>query len=79
LQAVVVRQSWTPLPIFELIQRSGNVPQSEMDRTFNLGIGMIVVVDYDETDALVTALNEAGHPAAEIGKLQPGPPDVLII
>ena len=79
LQALVVRQSWTPLPIFELIQRVGDVSQPEMDRVFNMGIGMIVVVDYDESDEVVAALNAAGHPAAEIGKLQAGPHDVQII
>lgn len=79
LQALVVRQSWTPLPIFSLIQECGGIPQPEMDRAFNMGVGMIVVVDYDEADALTLALGEAGLHAAEIGKLQNGANDVQII
>lgn len=79
LQALIVRSTWTPLPIFDLIQQTGGVPQFDMDRTFNLGIGMVLVVDYDDCDAVVRALNERGHHAAEIGKLQAGAHDVQIV
>jgi phosphoribosylformylglycinamidine cyclo-ligase len=44
LDAVVDRASWTPPPIFELIADLGAVPQSEMERTFNLGVGMVAVL-----------------------------------
>ena len=42
--AIVEIGSWPVLPIFEHLQKIGNVPQEEMLRTFNMGIGMILVV-----------------------------------
>ena len=42
--AIVEMASWPVLPIFEHLQKIGNVPQDEMLRTFNMGIGMILVV-----------------------------------
>jgi phosphoribosylformylglycinamidine cyclo-ligase len=43
-QAVVHRNSWPVLPIFSLLQDKGNIPEAEMLRTFNNGIGLVVVV-----------------------------------
>ncbi|MFZ5450467.1 MAG: phosphoribosylformylglycinamidine cyclo-ligase [Thermodesulfobacteriota bacterium] len=43
-QAVIQRQSWTVPPIFNFIQEKGNIPEEEMLRTFNNGIGMVMVV-----------------------------------
>lgn len=79
VQAVVERRSWTPLPIFRLIQASGNVPDSEMFRTFNMGVGMILVVDRDAAAGVVQQLNQSGEAAAVIGYLQKGSRDVQIL
>ena len=43
--AIIQKKTWKPLPIFKLIQKLGNVPDEEMYRVFNMGIGMVVVVD----------------------------------
>ena len=43
--AVINKKSWTPLPVFRLIQRLGQVPEDEMYHVFNMGIGMVAVVD----------------------------------
>ena len=58
LSARLDRGSWTPPPVFGLVQAKGKVEQAEMDRTFNMGIGMVAVVpavDVDRTLALLTA------------------------
>lgn len=44
LAAVIVKKMWTPLAIFKLIQKMGNVPDAEMYRVFNMGIGMVAVI-----------------------------------
>jgi phosphoribosylformylglycinamidine cyclo-ligase len=51
--------SWRVPPIFSLIQARGDIPDEEMVRTFNLGIGMTAVVRPEQTDAALTALPEA--------------------
>ena len=44
VSVVIHKSSWRPLPIFRLIQRLGNVPDEEMYRTFNMGMGMVLLV-----------------------------------
>ena len=77
-QAVIERRSWMPLPIFRLIQDVGQVPESEMFRAFNMGIGMILIVDKDAAAGILQRLNQAGEAAAVIGYLQTGSQDVQI-
>jgi phosphoribosylformylglycinamidine cyclo-ligase len=43
--AVINKQSWKPLPVFRVIQDLGNVPDEEMYRVFNMGIGMVVIIN----------------------------------
>jgi len=78
-QAIIERRSWSPLPIFRLIQDTGGVPDVEMYRTFNMGIGMVLLVDKEFAAAVVQRLNESGEAAAIIGSVQKGPNDVQII
>lgn len=52
-QAQVDTRRWNPLPLFELIQSRGNVSPDEMFRVFNMGVGMIAVVDDDLADTIV--------------------------
>lgn len=79
IQVVIEKRTWTPLPIFQLIQKMGNVPESDMYRTFNMGIGMVLFVDRDAAPAIVQRLIQFGEAAAVIGSLQKGPHDVQII
>ena len=53
------RQAWTVPPIFQLIQRRGNVAQGEMYRVFNMGIGMVLICSPDNVDRITGALPEA--------------------
>ncbi len=50
--ARIDRSTWEVPPLFNLIQRTGDVDEAEMYRTFNMGVGMILVVAFDEADAL---------------------------
>ncbi|HRI45011.1 MAG TPA: phosphoribosylformylglycinamidine cyclo-ligase [Fimbriimonadaceae bacterium] len=77
--AMIDRRSWVVPPIFKLIQECGSVSDQEMYRTFNMGIGMVAVVEKDSVSTIVQGLNDAGVPAAVIGELQKGSRDVQVI
>jgi len=68
-----IRVDWTSWPrpaIFKLIQKLGAVPEEDMRRTFNLGIGMILVVAPENTDAVRLAIENAGEEARVIGTIE---------
>jgi phosphoribosylformylglycinamidine cyclo-ligase len=65
-------------PIFTLLQEWGGVAWPEMYRTFNMGIGMILVVPADEADAVRRDLSERGEQSSVIGQVTPGERDVSI-
>ncbi len=79
VKAVIEKRSWTPLPIFQLIQATGDIPDQEMYRAFNMGIGMVLFVDRMAAPAVVQRLNQAGETAAIIGEVQSGSQDVQIL
>ncbi|MFC6880492.1 MULTISPECIES: phosphoribosylformylglycinamidine cyclo-ligase [Actinomadura] len=72
VDAVLDRSSWTVPPIFEVIRAYGRVAGPEMDRTFNLGVGMAAIVAPDEADAALRLLAERGVPAWRLGEIVPG-------
>lgn len=59
LTARVNKAAWEPLPLFRWIQEAGKVPEAEMFRTFNMGVGMIAVVDRSQVDAALAAASDA--------------------
>jgi phosphoribosylformylglycinamidine cyclo-ligase len=61
--------SWPVLPIFEHLQALGQVPQDEMLRTFNMGVGLIVVVPGDKFGKAKTLLNRAEEKFHVIGRV----------
>ena len=63
LVARIDRSTWTPEPIFELIASRGQVAPEEMERTFNLGVGMVAVVPPDAADGAVAMLGKHGEQA----------------
>ncbi|MEE9515071.1 MAG: phosphoribosylformylglycinamidine cyclo-ligase [Candidatus Brocadiales bacterium] len=68
----IEKKLWTPQPIFTLVKTLGDVPEDEMFRVFNMGIGMVVIVkDYYE-DSIIRQLRSAGQDAAIIGKVVRG-------
>ena len=69
--------NWPNLPVFEVIQQIGKVEIHEMYRTFNMGIGYIIVVRENDKDTAMKILNEYEDiPAYEIGQIIEGPCDV---
>ncbi len=64
--------AWAPLPVFQWIARTGGVDEREMLRTFNCGIGMIVVVPEASADATMRILSEAGEKVSRLGRLVKG-------
>jgi phosphoribosylformylglycinamidine cyclo-ligase len=72
VDAVLRRSSWTPPAIFALLQRYGDVPQGEMDKTFNLGVGMAAIVPADRADEALRLLAERDVPAWILGEVVPG-------
>ncbi|WP_417219928.1 phosphoribosylformylglycinamidine cyclo-ligase [Arthrobacter sp.] len=63
LMATVDRSTWSLPAIFSLIGGLGSVPLADLERTLNLGVGMIAIVDGDAAQAAVSRLNERGLPA----------------
>jgi len=62
--------SWERPPIFKLIQEIGNVPEEDMRSTFNLGIGLIAIVDVDKAHKFRKIAAENGEKCFEIGIVQ---------
>ena len=60
--------AWPQLPIFDLLRQWGNVDAHEMYRTFNMGIGMIMIVDANDVDGIMKNLADRGEKAYIIGK-----------
>ncbi|MGQ9557769.1 MAG: phosphoribosylformylglycinamidine cyclo-ligase [Desulfurispora sp.] len=69
--------SWPVPPVFDLIARIGRVEQTEMRRTFNMGIGMVLVVDAGQADDVLSRLIQSGVRAAWIGQIVPGDGTVI--
>ncbi|XVQ85261.1 phosphoribosylformylglycinamidine cyclo-ligase [Microbispora siamensis] len=72
VDALLDRSSWTPPAIFEVLAGRGGVPQEEMDKTFNLGVGMCAIVPAAEADKALALLNGRGLPAWVLGEVVPG-------
>jgi phosphoribosylformylglycinamidine cyclo-ligase len=75
----IERRTWPIPPIFSLIQERGNVPDPEMFRTFNMGIGYVAIVAAEQAPALAHRLNAAGESAYIIGDVHRGVHEVDIM
>lgn len=71
-RAWIDRRAWIRPPIFGLIARLGRISQEEMDRTFNNGLGMILVVGKTRVDPIVASLKKMGEQAFVIGEIRKG-------
>jgi len=78
LDATVDRATWTPQPVFDLVARTGRVAAAEMDRTFNLGVGMVAVVDAADADRALGVLREREVPAWVLGEVTVGTGSVTL-
>ena len=74
----VERGSWPVLPVFKLMQKLGNVADAEMFRTFNMGVGMVIITAPADAAAVKTHLAERGEAVYEIGRVTEGNREVVI-
>jgi len=78
MEVVLQRRSWARDPVFDWLAATGRIAAAEMYRTFNCGIGMIVVVAPANVDAALASLQASGETAAIIGSIGRGSRGVLI-
>lgn len=71
--------SWPVLPVYDLMQKIGNVPREEMLRTFNLGLGMIVVTSPQYADRVRDEFTQAGEKFYEVGQVVEGDGKVIFV
>ena len=72
-QGVEIQEnSWEKPPVFNFLEKWGNVPHSEMFNIFNMGIGMILIVKPEDVSATMEILTNCGETAYEIGKVVEG-------
>jgi len=79
LDAIVDRSTWAPLPIFDLIADLGGVPAPEMERTFNLGVGMVAVVPPEQAADALSLAETRGLYAWRVGHTELGTGSVRMI
>ena len=70
--------SWPVLPIFKLMQEIGNVSETEMYRTFNMGVGMVVVTSAQDRAAVESHLQQQDASVYKIGSVNKGNREVSI-
>ena len=78
ISAKIQRKDVQVLPIFDLIAKTGNIPDRDMFNTFNMGVGMTVVVDKNDVDAAIAAIKAAGEDAYVLGELVDSDEGVII-
>ena len=72
VDAVLDRATWRPGPIFALLAERGNVPAPEMERTFNMGVGMVAIVSPQDSDKALDLLSARGLSAWVVGEVTAG-------
>lgn len=78
LNAVIHKGSWEVLPIFNLIQEKGDIAEHDMFNTYNMGVGMAVIVDGKDADKTIALMKEFGIKASVIGEMSEGDHSVVI-
>ncbi len=79
LSAEINRRSWPNLPVFEFLQKTGNIEGAEMFSAFNMGIGYIIVVSVDDADKIMADLAQPEQQAYRIGHVTRGDEKVRLV
>ena len=79
LCARIERKAVRVLPIFDLIAGAGKIPERDMFNTFNMGVGMTVVVSAADADRSLSLLRESGEEAYVLGEIVPGGEDKVVL
>lgn len=69
LTAALDKKSWPVQPVFQLIARMGNVPEDEMFLTFNMGLGLLLIVHPDDADRALKELSASGEKVYRVGHI----------
>ncbi len=79
-RARIDKSSWQLPEVFQWLQQHGNVEQQEMYRTFNCGVGMVLVMNAEDADQAIEILTAAGEQAWRLGEIvsSAGEPDVVV-
>ncbi|WP_035738184.1 phosphoribosylformylglycinamidine cyclo-ligase [Glycomyces arizonensis] len=72
VSVAVDRSTWTPNPVFDVVQRTGGIGDEEMERTFNMGVGMVAIVAPDQVDRSLAVLTARHVEAWTIGEVADG-------
>jgi phosphoribosylformylglycinamidine cyclo-ligase len=78
LEVILHRSRWPQDAVFTWLQRTGAIPDAELYRTFNCGIGMTICVPAAQADTALASLEAAGAPAMLIGEVRSGTRGVVI-
>jgi phosphoribosylformylglycinamidine cyclo-ligase len=78
VDVVIKEGSWPVPPVFTVMQRIGNVPREDMLRTFNLGIGMVVIVSASDAPRVRDHFAQINEPVYEIGNVTNGDGQVIV-
>jgi phosphoribosylformylglycinamidine cyclo-ligase len=73
LAATLDRGTWTPQPIFDLVRRTGNISQPDLEATLNCGVGMVALTDPEDADTAIAVLGEHGIRAWVAGEVRVDP------
>ena len=79
LSVEIRRGAWPVLPVFSLMQEIGNVSEAEMYRTFNMGVGMIIISAIENMEAIKAHVRERGEACYEIGRVIEGSDEVTLV
>lgn len=78
VRAVVEKDSYPVLPIFKLMQKTGNIEEKMMYNTYNMGLGMVLAIDPADTEKTLEALKAAGEEAYVVGRIEAGEKGVTV-
>ena len=79
LTARIQKSAFPVPPIFEVIQRAGEIPERDMYNTFNMGIGLVIAIPNGEVGAALDVLTRAGEQAYVIGSVVKGDDGVILV
>src|SRR5262249_54887749 len=71
LTAQIDRGTWTPAPVFALLAQRGRIDRAEMEKTFNMGVGMVAVIAEEDSDRALAMLTARHIPAWVLGEVKP--------
>ena len=78
LSIIIKKDSYPVLPIFNLIQKKGNISERDMYNTFNMGIGMALIVKKEDVEKTIKIIEEYGEKAYLIGEVIEGNKEIVI-